>query len=348
MRILVAFTGGTIGCAPPDKEGMLAVQKAEEPKGYFLISSYDNPYKVEFDTIEPLNILSENMTVSDWNILLKSFKKIDFSTYDGIIITHGTDTMAYTASIFGMLFSGIRIPVIFVGSNYELSDKRADGHQNFADAVSFIKNSKLGGTFVIFKSKVYLSTRINQSKHFTHKYRSPDETAFGVMKAGEFELSCNAQNPGINDFDEICSGAPIIDSIESISGCVLLIRPYVGLNYECLAISEEIKAVLHETYHSSTACVETEEPAYSIMKFFERHKGIIKLYLAPFYGKILKGDNAVKYSSTAGMLNAGIKAVCDMSLESAYAKLLLAYSLYSDENQIEAFLNKPLFFEQIS
>jgi len=347
MRILVVFTGGTIGCAPPDREGVLAVPKPEDPKEYYVISGYDNPYKVEFDTIEPMNTLSGNMTVASWNVLLQSLKKVNFSAYDGMIVTHGTDTMAFTASLFGMLLSGIGIPAVFVGSNYELSDERADGRQNFADAVRFIKNGKFPGTFVIFQSKVYLSTRINQSRHFMNAYGSPDGTFFGLMKNNEFERSCHAQNPAVEDFKAIRSRKPIIGSIESISACVFLIRPYVGLNYEYLSISKEIKAVLHETYHSATACAETEEPAYSVMEFYERHKDSVSLYLAPFYSRILREDNAIKYSSTGVMMKTGIKAVCDMSLESAYAKLLLAYSLYDDEKQIGDFLDESVFFEKL-
>lgn len=84
-----------------------------------------------------------------------------------------------------------------------------------------------------------------------------------------------------------------------------------------------------------------------VLEFHKKHKDSIKLYLTPFYSKIIEDNTALKYSSTASMMNAGIKTICDMSLESAYAKLLIAYSLFDDENQIDEFLNETLFFEKI-
>jgi len=354
MRILVVFTGGTIGCATPGEDGVLEVLKSGFEE-YFLIGNYDNIYDAEFHTTEPLNKLSENMTIADWNVLLKSLKKVNFSEYDGIVIAHGTDTMAFTAAMFGMLLSGIHIPVIFIGSNYALTDDRADGHQNFADAVSFIKNVRLGGTFVIIKSKVYISTRINQSRHFFNEFTSPNGEIFGTVTNGKFEFSSPSTTAGENaglkqavkEFEQIYERTPIIEHIETILESVFLVKPYVGLNYECLSFPKEIKAVLHETYHSATICEKTENMKFSLMEFYKRHKNAVSIYIAPFYSEIAEDTGALKYSSTFNIINAGVKTINDMSLESSYAKLLLAYSLYSDEKQIDNFLNEPLFFEKI-
>lgn len=367
MRILTIFTGGTIGCASPDEKSVLSVESSVG-HDYFLINNYFNPYNAKIDTIQPLNLLSENMTISDWNVLLLCLKDVDFSKYDGVIITHGTDTMAFTASIFGMILAGVKIPVIFIGSNFNLQDERADGHQNFADAVSFIKNAKLGGTFVIAKSQVYLSTRITQSRHFTDSYGTPTDEIFGIMKNDKFEIAndhlenSNANfNPNVNDFEKIYSQTPLLDALEQISDCVFLIRPYVGLNYENFTISDKTKAILHETYHSCTACAEPSEPSNSVIEFYNKYKNDINLYIAPFYGTSNDNANNTKdiknkfaiYSSTDRMLKAGIKTIDNMSLESAYAKLLLAYSLYYDKqtdkiDSVDKFLTKVLFFESIA
>jgi L-asparaginase len=327
-----------------DDKSILEVDKTEN---YFLLNNYDNPYNVDFVTTQPLNILSENMTISDWNILLRCLKGVDFSEFDGIIITHGTDTMAFTASMFGMILGGIKIPVIFIGSNFNLYDERADGHQNFADAVDFIKDTKLGGTFVITKSKVYLSTKITQSRHLTNSYGTPNDEVFGNMKTGIFEKTSDTSYPNVDDFEKIYLQTPLIDSLEQISDCVFIIRPYIGLSYENFAISNKTKAILHETYHSATACAEPTESANSIVEFYNKNKKNIDLYLAPFY------DDVDMYSSTDFMLKAGIKTICNMSLESAYAKLLLAYSSYSGEQtfcveNVDEFLTLTLFFENMA
>jgi len=348
MPILVIFTGGTIGCPPPDRDGTLSVRDTQPAGKHYLIENYGNPHKIEFETMQPLNSLSENMTVSSWNILLNCLKGIDPSEYDGVIITHGTDSMAFAASMFGMLLSGIEIPVVFIGSNYHLLDKRADGHRNFADAVNFIRNSKLCGTFVIFESKVFLSTRIKQSRHFINKYDMPGDMPFGIMNRERFEFSDFSSYPMAVDFKNTALRQPLYKRLASISPCVFLIKPYVGLNYDCFSFTKEIKVVLNETYHTSAGCSETDEREYSIIEFYKRHAGRLKMYIAPFYSSLLAGDESPRYSSIATMLSAGIKTVSNMTVESAYAKLLLAYSLYDEDETISAFLEEPLFFEKVN
>ncbi len=355
MKLLVVFTGGTIGCAPPGKQGIMAVEKNIAPKNendYYLISEYkkrnkETAKKIKFEVIEPLQTLSENITFVHWNILLDALRSISFNDYDGIIITHGTDTMAYSASLFGMLLSGITIPVVFVGSNINLYLPDSDGHKNFSDAIDFIRTSGLCGTFVVFDSTVYLSTRIMQSKHFTDSFESAGGFSFGVMDNGRFKALQHKSNPNADEFLQ-CTSEPLICKINRLSDCILLIQPYIGLNYNVFELNDRIKAILHETYHSFTACTDSSVGGCSMIGFADKCAMHGKqLYLAPFDKQLVSDENAPKYASTDLILKHKIRYMGLMTLESAYSKLVLAYSLFNNEHDINDFLEATVFFETL-
>ena len=119
-NILLILTGGTI-CSFSNSN---REQSADTKKAQTVIvenfrkstSVYSSEDCVAFNPISPLNMLSENMNINSWNTLINSLKEQNFSSCDGVIILHGTDTLAYTASLLSLLLAGITVPVIMVSS----------------------------------------------------------------------------------------------------------------------------------------------------------------------------------------------------------------------------------------
>ncbi len=340
MRIHVLFTGGTIGCRA-DENGILDLAAPQED--YFLLQSYRqrNPCAakdIHFTSSEPLRILSENLCIADWNILLHTLQAMDFSAYDGIILTHGTDTLAFTAALTAVLLAGISIPVVFVGSNTPLTDENADGHLNFRDAVDFIRDAALPGVYVAFQSELYFASRVSQSRHISNRYGVAGDVPFGRMENGRFCPVTHPMNPSTT---QLClpGSEPLLCKVKELSGCVLLLRPYVGLDYRCVALHSGTKAVLHESYHSFTACTVGEAQGNSLPAFARQCKERgIPLYLAP---------------STGQAAYASVKQLGDciplpvMTAECAYAKLLVAYSLDMPQKKRTAFLKTECCFEGV-
>ena len=123
---------------------------------------------------------------------------------------------------------------------------------------------------------------------------------------------------------------------------ILLIKPYPGLDYSCFDLNA-IDVVLHDLYHSGTACSSKQWGAnLSMLKFLQRcrERGI-NVYLAP----AIQSENA--YETTRALLDAGAEIIWNMSLESAYVKLLLAYGNYNDDREIIDFLNNDIAGEHI-
>ena len=106
-NILLVLVGGTI-CTSLNQHGTLSVN---EKAGVKLKSNFENsnsPYakKVNIDITENLFILSENITVEKWNLIIDTYRKYtENKKYDGIIFAHGTDTLAYSSALFSMLLT---------------------------------------------------------------------------------------------------------------------------------------------------------------------------------------------------------------------------------------------------
>jgi len=82
-----------------------------------------------------------------WQTLITAIEAQHPEHYDGIIITHGTDTLAYTAAALSFYFNAIKIPILLVSSDYPLDDSKANGLDNFMCAVEFIRQ-KCGQVFL--------------------------------------------------------------------------------------------------------------------------------------------------------------------------------------------------------
>lgn len=345
--IKVIFTGGTISSTPTEKGINVSSDRVVHK---LLIENYykaTSDIDTEFEICQPLSVLSENMTVSDWNVLLETLRDTDFSKLDGIIIAHGTDTLAYTSNMLSLILSGISIPVVLVSSNYVLTDKRANGNNNFVDAVSFIKTSDLRGVYAIYrddngKSVVYLGSRLKQCKTLTNAYSSTFDVNFGEMKDGMFFYNQNKDNPSEREINAV-KNKMLLHSDIKLKSCVAQIYPYTGLDYSSFCFSDKISAVVNYLYHGSTLCMsENDEYLSSFIQFtkLERNNNI-SFFVAPFEHK-----RTDLYASTKNIEVNNITPLYNISEEMAYVKLLVAFSCdnISLRNQI---LNSDIFFEQV-
>ena len=106
MNILLVLTGGTICTSVRDGLRTLDTESAS----LRLVEEFRHSGSAFADTRftvgERFHTLSENMTVAVWNRMADYFRTVDFARFDGVIVAHGTDTLAYTASMFALLLSG--------------------------------------------------------------------------------------------------------------------------------------------------------------------------------------------------------------------------------------------------
>lgn len=154
-KILLLATGGTIASSKGE-EGLVPTLSSNE------IRQYLNVFKEEAEIIceDILNLDSSNIQPEEWQIIGKRIHDaITKNECEAIIITHGTDTMAYTASALSFMLANLPIAVILCGSQLPLSHPLSDGIDNVRLAFKTALYDEFKGVYVAFNHKVMLGTR---------------------------------------------------------------------------------------------------------------------------------------------------------------------------------------------
>lgn len=339
-NILLVLCGGTICTAvTATQDGVF--RSISDDAVTWLSANYFNSDSlftndVKFHTSENFKILSENMTVDKWNSLIRYFsgKRKSFKDYDGIIVAHGTDTLAYSSALFSLLLRNIGIPVFFVSSNEPLNlpngdiNPCANGNINFQKAVECICMGIKPNVYVVYKNPssgrvfLHLGSRITQCRNYSEDFYS--EGSIDITSLSGAEMCAELfRDISINDSEVIA-----IDNSPVLHNCVLKIDPYVGLDYHSFDYSR-FKAVLHGAYHSGTVCAEKtkEAPGYgtqSILHLIDACCGKVDIYISP-----AKNTGEI-YDSVGIVANhrcGEVHFLYGCTNEMTYVKLLLAYSL---------------------
>ena len=349
-QILVIFTGGVIGSRQgPDYTLELTPETSKD-----LLNRYERSHggEVSFVTSSPFFTLSENLVPENWHQLLKAIKEHDPKTLSGIIIAHGTDTMAYTAAAMAMTLSGLSIPVVLTGANYPTDDRRSNGYRNFCNAVDFIRDpaAPRQGTFVVYENNgdrrclVHLGSRVVTSASFSNEFDSLGGVHYGEMLNRKFQRLPDRVNPSNIEFKEL-TGPGLGTKAPKFSPDILLLTPFPGLNYtyyDALIKEKKPKAVLHRLFHSGAACSPGKAGPHSL-PHFTKHclKAGIPVYTCPSREKLM----VEKFITNLPLLEAGIRPLENITPETALIKLMLAYGNLKDADAIEAFLLNDVQFE---
>lgn len=358
-NILLVLVGGTI-CTELSEDGMLSVSRRADvmlSEGFYSSDSFCKD-EVNIDCTENLLILSENMTVSNWNLIIDTVRKhIKDKTYDGIIFAHGTDTLGFSAPLFSLILPSLQIPVFFVSANERLSSPRSNGGANFRCAVECICLGIAPNVYAVYKNlsdnKMYLhlASRLTQCQNYSEDFYSVgaiDITALTPKNAKDYFALLEEKYPQQNK-----NYAVELLGNWHLSDCLLKIEPYVGINYDVYDYSK-FRAVLHGSFHSGTACsmrnrYNSDYDKGSILYMLDKcasYKNKVDTYFSP--SKPIE----VTYE-TVGIIaehqNNGqkIKFLYGTTNEMAYAKLLLGYSIFKNKADIEKLLDNEYNFEKV-
>ena len=139
--ILVLYTGGTIGMMKDPKTGSLVpFDFGNIYQNMPILRNLD--YVIDFYSFENL-IDSSNMTPEVWIEIAEKIEE-NYEKYDGFVVLHGSDTMAYSASALSFMLENLAKPVVFTGSQLPMGMVRSDGRENFVTSIE-IAASKVNG-----------------------------------------------------------------------------------------------------------------------------------------------------------------------------------------------------------
>ncbi|MBQ9519137.1 MAG: asparaginase [Firmicutes bacterium] len=305
----LVLTGGTIGSAA--ENGTINLSGRVK-----LAEIYNSLYpSVDFDIIRPIETLSENILTSDWERLVNALYAIDTKKYSGIVIAHGSDTLAYTSALIAMLFADTDIPVCLIAADYPLEDERSNGIDNLYAAISLIRSGEKG-VFTVYKKRhnaeytdIYPAARLLEADTYNDRFGCFGGEVYGIEKDGNIIKNKNYRTL-TNRF-----GKKI--KVSSFKNKILFIRPYPSLDYSAIDTSG-FKAIVHYSYHAGTACASGSET--SLLYFAKANAG------KDIYFGSLKNNDISVYDTTAKILESGIIPVYNISPHALYIKTLIAYN----------------------
>lgn len=317
-RVLIINTGGTLssvarqhGLAP----GLTTDSMLQE---LHIVAGEAELTTMEFSSVDSANFFPE-----DWAKLAQLISE-NREKFDGIVVIHGTDTLAYTSSMLSFMLQNIRIPVVITGSQLSISNPVADAMENLRCAI-FMAQSGCPGVFVAFNRKVMLGCR-------TSKVRS---------------LSFDA-------FDSInCENVAVISSIGmKINKHVLPKRNGVFLLQNCYCQDVAVvklfpgihREVLRMYVEKGYRAIYIEAFGLGGMPFL-KHDFIGELHDLTEQGITIlvgtqcryEGSSLSIYETGRRALEAGALQAYDMSSEAAVTKLMWVLGQTKDPNEIREY-----------
>ena len=233
-KILIISTGGTFNCIQTD-EGLLPEFNENELRKR--LQPVTAECELTFENL--LNIDSANIIPKHWKMIADCVNKY-YKSQDGIVIIHGTDTLAYTSSMLSHMLKGIPIPVVITGSQLSIINPVADALENMRIAIYMAKNN-YPGVFVAFNRKIMLAKCVSK----TH---SKSFNAFESINCGNV---AEANSYGIQVDEKL---VPKVDPFFRVKSnfCekVFLLKITPGLSPDIIdyLIEKEYKGIIIESY----------------------------------------------------------------------------------------------------
>jgi L-asparaginase len=327
-RIYIAYTGGTIGMKPSDK-GFIP-----EP-GYFSeqikkLPELAYPDMPEVTMHEYENLLdSSNITPDDWYRIATDIET-NYNDYDGFIVLHGTDTMAYTASALSFMLKNLSKPVIVTGSQIPWSQMRTDARDNLITSIFLASAYPIPEVTLYFHNRLYRGNRARKTDASGfHAFESPNFPQ--LVKVGS-RINVN-QSFVLENLNKPLK----VNRIRESQVVVLTLFP--GFSAETLeaVLNSGIRGVVLMTYGMGNA-------PCNDMKFLHllsaaNHAGIIIVNCT----QCLKGSvDMTSYETGHELLNAGVISGFDMTPEATLTKLSYLISSGRSNNEIKQAMQTSL------
>lgn len=332
-KVLLIYTGGTIGMAvDPDTNALVPFDFENISRKVPELKKFD--FEVNSISFDPL-VDSSEMSPEIW-AKLGGLIEANYSEYDGFVVLHGTDTMAYTASALSFMLHNLQKPVILTGSQLPLGAIRTDGKENLLTALEIAaahKNQQalVPEVCIYFQDKLFRGNR-------TTKYNAEHFRAFrsdNYPPLAEVGLHIKYNYPYIRY--TTLSGTFSVAS--RMDNNVALLKIFPGINENVVRSVLEapgIRGVVLETYGSGNAPT-LDWFIKALRDAIDR--GVIIMNVT----QCLAGNVEMwRYETGRHLLNMGVVSGHDITTEAALTKLMYLLGNSPTEEELKMNLNESL------
>ena len=320
-KILLIYTGGTIGMNR--SENGYAPEKGFLQKILQDIPALHHESIPEWELLELDPLLdSSNMTVVEWNYI-GSIIEEHYYSFDGFVILHGTDTMAYTASALSFSLENLDKPVIITGSQIPLFEVRNDGLDNLLTSMIIAAEGKINEVALCFSDKLLRGNRCTKlSTSDLDAFASPNYPALAEIGTS---IIYNGMIP-----KRMPSKPFRVQTLEKIP--IGIIKVFPGIQFELFEeiMSESLKGIVLETFGAGNIPGSANAILPIVRK--ARDNGTVLVICS----QCLKGSVSLgTYETSSALKQAGAVCAYDMTTEAAVAKLYYLFSCGYDAETVK-------------
>jgi len=333
-KVLLIYTGGTIGMGRNAETGAL------EPLDFnHLVSNMPEfaYIKTEIDVYQFVNpVDSSNMSPSFWTHIVNIIAE-RYAQYDGFVVLHGTDTMAYTASALSFMLENLTKPVILTGSQLPMGKLRTDGKENLITSIEIASMIDEEGHALIPEVCIFFNGKLLRGNRST-KQNADGFNAFEsfnyphLCEAG-VEFTFNKHNIMRPDFTK-----PMVPHT-AMDPNVVVFSLFPGIQESIVRHvleTPEVRGVIMRSYGSGNAPQESWF-LHILRRATERGVTIINISQCAS-GKVEMG----RYGTGYQLQEAGVISGYDSTVESAVTKLMLMQARYYDSHLIRKIMNTSI------
>lgn len=333
-RILIIYTGGTIG--------MIEDAATHALKPFDFSHLMENVPKVKMLNYEIDNIQfhppidSSDMNLARWKEIARSIAD-NYYDYDGFVVLHGTDTMAYTASALSFMLDNLQKPVIITGSQLPIGEVRTDGEENLITALQIAAAREADGSPMVQEVAILFEDYLWRGNRATK--RSADN--FNAFKSSNYPQLAKV-GLSINFFRDALMRHQSVGGLNpqyNLDPSVIAIDLFPGLSETTLRhmlSTPDIKGVVLRTYGAGNA---PTAPWFVDLIKEAVDRGVVVLNVTQCaYG----GVHQSLYLAGDVLAATGVISGNDITFEAAVTKMMFLFGLGLDAKQVKYYLERPL------
>ena len=323
-KILIITTGGTLACVKSEN-GLQPGLSGVDILSY--ISDITDFYEVEFYELFQLD--SANIHPENWEKMAQVIYEKHYF-YDGIVIFHGTDTMAYTSSALAFMLQNLPIPLVITGSQLSIANPLADAVENCRCAIHMAGSAK-PGVFLAFDRKIMLGTRASKVR----------TRSFNAFESINYPYVGEIDSRGLEIYEEKIPALKGPCRLKShMENKVFLIKLVPGFDGKIFQMLYEhgYQALIIEAFGMGGIPTMSPEVMEELRDVIQKGMIVVVKSQCPY-----EGSNLSVYETGKEALKAGVLQGYDMSTEAIVTKLMW---LLGQDLEREEFIE--LFYQNLA
>lgn len=315
-KILLLTTGGTIA-SEPTGEGLAPALNGQRLAAF--LGGMTADYKVTIENLYQLD--SSNIQPEEWQGMAQAIARA-YPSFDGVVLTHGTDTMAYTAAVLSFMLRNIPVPVVLTGSQLPIWHPLTDGIENLRCAFAMASSGR-PGVFVAFDRRIILGTR-------AVKVRT---TGFDAFESVNCPYAATVDSNGLNLNEAILPRPQGAFRLEDrLCDSVILIKLIPGLNPEIfdMLLNMRYRGIVIEAFGAGGLNFVRRDLISQLQKVVEAGIPVVVCSQC-----LYERSDFTIYQAGQKALESGVLQAFDMTTEAAVTKLMWALGKTGSPEEIK-------------